>query len=98
MKVHITGKISTDSVFGTHYWRYSFLVQTKKHFGKLVKNYRNPFVSASCDIVCRTIDKVADALKVVKDIRPKTLNIINASIEHYLDSKNIRKRSSNGVI
>ena len=167
MKAYIAGKVSNDSVFGTHYWRDgfcknleklngiklenldptkldinqndsdlifgydSYLISqsdvvicylsddisvggsqeiliakyfgipviglakfggkfngvNKEHFGKLVKNYKDPFVFASCDIVCGTIDEVADALKTIKDINPKTLDIIDASIEHYLASK-----------
>lgn len=167
MKAYIAGKVSKDSIFGTHYWRDgfckdleelsgiklenldptkldinqndsdlifgydSYLISqsdvvicylsddisvggsqeiliakyfgipviglakyggkfngaNKEHFGKQIKDYKDPFVFTSCDIVCGTINEVADALKAIKDIKPKTLGIIDASIEHYLASK-----------
>ena len=55
----------------------------KEYFGKIVKNYQDPFVFTSCDIVCKTIEEVAGALKTIKDIEPKTLGIIPEAIEYY---------------
>ena len=60
--------------------------QTKEYFGKTFENHKDPFVFTSCDIVCETIAEVADALKTIKGIKPKTLDIIPEAIEYYLNS------------
>lgn len=59
----------------------------KEYFGKIVKNYRDPFVFTSCDIVCNTIEEVATALRKIDTIEPKGLEIIPESVQYYL-SKN----------
>jgi hypothetical protein len=166
-KVYIAGKISKDSVFGTHDWRDNFCVELEKlsglklenldptksgtdqndsqlvfgadsylisqsdvlivylsddisiggcqeiliakyfktpviglarhggkfngadkeYFGKIVKNYKDPFVFTTCDAVCKTIEEVAEVLKELDKIRPKTLDIIPKSVEYYLSKK-----------
>ena len=35
---------------------------TREMFGKMVTNYKDPFVFSTCDIVCSTIEDVATAL------------------------------------
>jgi hypothetical protein len=60
----------------------------KEYFGKIVKNYKDPFVFTTCDVVCTTIKEVADALTHLKDIQPKTLEIIPQSVDYYLLKKN----------
>ena len=59
----------------------------KEYFGKIVKNYKDPFVFTTCDIVCKTIEEVAAALKDVKSIKPKTMDIIPQSVTYYLKNK-----------
>jgi hypothetical protein len=60
----------------------------KEYFGKIVKNYKDPFVFTTCDIVCKTIEEVADALKNLQTVQPKTLDIIPQSVDYYLAKKN----------
>lgn len=59
----------------------------REYFGKIVKDYKDPFVFTSCDIVCKTIEEVAEALMTAKNIVPKTLDIIPESVEYYLSNK-----------
>lgn len=59
----------------------------KEYFGKIVKNYKDPFVYTTCDVVCKTIEEVSVALKVIKTLTPKTLGIIPQSVEYYLKNK-----------
>ena len=59
----------------------------KEYFGKVVKNYRDPFVFISCDVVCTTIEEVADALLKLSDITPKTLDIIPDAVAYYLSKQ-----------
>ncbi len=49
---------------------------TKKYFGKIVNNYKDPFVFSTCDIVCADINEVAEALKRVSSIQPKDIDLI----------------------
>ncbi len=65
----------------------------KEYFGKIVKNYKDPFVFTTCDIVCKTVEEVAIALKDIKSIKPKTLGIIPQSVEYYLKKRLLRKKS-----
>jgi len=59
----------------------------KEYFGRVVKNYKDPFVFTSCDVVCKTIEEVADALKSLQHIKPKSLDIIPKSVAYYLSKK-----------
>jgi hypothetical protein len=59
----------------------------KEYFGKVVKNYNDPFVFTTCDIVCKTIEEVGEAIKSLKAIKPKTLELIPSSINYYLLKK-----------
>jgi hypothetical protein len=59
----------------------------KEYFGKIVKDYKDPFVFTTCDVVCKTIEEVAEALKKLETIRPKTLDIIPESVDYYLSKK-----------
>lgn len=168
MKVYVAGKISKDSVFGTHDWRDNFCAELEKlsghtienldptklgtdqndaqlvfggdcylisqsdvlvvylsddisiggsqeiliakyynipviglarhggkfngadkeYFGKLVRNYKDPFVFSTCDVVCKTIEEVASVLRDVASIQPKTLDIIPEAVDYYLQEKN----------
>ena len=56
----------------------------KEYYGKLVKNYKDPFVFTTCDLVCKTVDEVAESLKALSTISPKSLDIIPESIQYYL--------------
>lgn len=56
----------------------------KEYFGKVVKNYKDPFVFTTCDVVCKTVEEVAEALKNIDTLQPKTLDIIPQSVDYYL--------------
>lgn len=166
VKVYVAGRVSKDSVFGTHYWRDGFckelekltglklknldptktkadqnkpeevlgadayLIKTsdvliaylsddvsvgcsqeiliakyfnkpvialaphggkfngssKEYFGKVIHDYKDPFVYTSCDVVCPNIEEVAKALKDLDNIEVKNLNYINQAIERYESS------------
>ncbi len=57
---------------------------TKELFGKVIKDYKDPFVFMSCDVVCGTIEEVAEAVKELPKINPKTINMIPESASYYL--------------
>lgn len=59
----------------------------KEYFGKIVKNYKDPFVFTTCDIVCATVEEVAGALQDLNTITAKTLDIIPQSIRYYTQSR-----------
>lgn len=52
----------------------------REMFGRLIKDYKDPFVFTTCDIVCDTIEAVA---KTLKDPLPVStgLQIIDAALE-----------------
>jgi hypothetical protein len=50
---------------------------TKEYFGKVIQNYQDPFVFSTCDIVCATTQEVAESLKTIETIEPKTVQLIN---------------------
>lgn len=58
----------------------------KEYFGKLVKNYKDPFVFTTCDVVCKDIQEVAAALQDLKNITVKDLSVIDESVQYYLAS------------
>lgn len=171
MKVYVAGKISKDSIFGTHDWRDNFCAEleklcglnienldptkagtdqqdtqlvfggdsylisqsdvvvvylsddisigasqeiliakyyklpviglaphggkfngaNKEYFGKIVKNYHDPFVFTSCDVVCKTIEEVASSLKNLENVVPKSLEIIPQSVKYYLEKHQTTK-------
>jgi hypothetical protein len=49
---------------------------TKEYFGKLIHNYKDPFVFSTCDVVCADIAEVAEALKTAEKIKPKSILLI----------------------
>jgi hypothetical protein len=167
LKIYVAGKVSKESVFGTHYWRGNFCKElaklsgleihnldpvdlevdqgnpqqifggdchlisqsdvlivylsddisvggsqeiliakyfkipviglaphggkfngsTKEFFGKVITNYKDPFVFSTCDVVCATVEEVAETLKKLKAIKPKTLDIIPKAIKLYINNK-----------
>lgn len=59
----------------------------KEYFGKVVKNYKDPFVFSTCDLICRDIEEVGDALKNIDKIDVKDLNVISEAVSYFLSSK-----------
>ena len=58
----------------------------KEYFGKVVKDYKDPFVFTTCDIVCKTISEVAKELADITNIKPKTLDVIVEAVNYYLEN------------
>ena len=56
---------------------------TKEYFGRVIKNYKDPFVFTTCDIVCADIEEVAKTLKTVEKIKPKNIKMIDDMISLY---------------
>jgi len=59
--------------------------RTKEHFGKVVVDYKDPFVFSTCDVVCGTIEEVGEALKTIDQIKPKTIDLIQDHQQIYLN-------------
>ena len=57
---------------------------TKHMFGKVIENYKDPFVFSTCDIVCGTVEGVGEALKTIDSIEKKGIEIIDSYREAYL--------------
>lgn len=53
----------------------------KEMDGKIIQNYKDPFVFSTCDVVCGTIEEVAQAVKGIDKLVPKTLSIIDKALE-----------------
>lgn len=53
---------------------------TTMMLGKEIKDYKDPFVFSTCDVVCATVEEVAEALKTISSIQPKTLSIIDEAL------------------
>ena len=49
---------------------------TREYMGKVIRNYKDPFVFSTCDIIVSTIEEVAASLKSIKALRPITIDII----------------------
>jgi predicted house-cleaning noncanonical NTP pyrophosphatase (MazG superfamily) len=54
---------------------------TREYFGKIIEDYKDPFVFSTCDKVCDDIEQVAEALNNLDKILPKDLSIIDKAIE-----------------
>ncbi|MEO6760953.1 MAG: hypothetical protein ABI220_01075 [Candidatus Saccharimonadales bacterium] len=50
-------------------------------FGKMIEDYKDPFVFATCDIVCATVGEVAEALKRINEIKLTGLDKIDSAID-----------------
>ncbi len=167
LKVYVAGKVSKESVFGTHYWRDEFVEtlaklsgrelvnvdptktevdngdpaavygcdayiisqadalvvylsddisvggsqeiliakyfkkpviglapiggkfngRTKEYFGRTIKNHRDPFVFSSCDVVYPDIAGVADVLKKLEAIEPKSIDFIGELADRFRNER-----------
>ncbi|PJE65701.1 hypothetical protein COU91_00060 [Candidatus Saccharibacteria bacterium CG10_big_fil_rev_8_21_14_0_10_47_8] len=54
-----------------------FNMATREYMGKTIKNFKDPFVFTTCDVVCSDIQGVARTLKSLDKIKPKDLTIID---------------------
>ena len=60
----------------------------REHFGRVIENFKDPFVFSTCDIVCGTVEEVGQALKTIDSIKPKGIEIIDQYKKIYTDSHN----------
>lgn len=60
----------------------------REHFGKIIENFKDPFVFATCDVVCGTVEEVGEALKTIDTINPKSIKVIDDYREKYRNSIN----------
>ena len=53
----------------------------KEMLGKVIENYQDPFVFATCDVVCGSIEELAQALKHAQDIESTGLSIVESALK-----------------
>lgn len=53
----------------------------REMFGRVIKDFKDPFVFATCDVVCGTLDEVATSLRSLKSMTIKNLSLINEALE-----------------
>ncbi len=58
---------------------------TKEYFGQVVRNYKDPFVFSTCDVVAETVEDVAEALKRYKQIHPRGITLISEALASTSD-------------
>ncbi|OGL38031.1 hypothetical protein A3B63_03745 [Candidatus Saccharibacteria bacterium RIFCSPLOWO2_01_FULL_49_22] len=68
-----------------------FNSRTKEITGKVIKNYRHPFVYSTCDIVCGDIKEIAKALENLDKINPKTIKLIDQA-KHKFSEKHLKMK------
>lgn len=56
---------------------------SKEYFGKVIHNYKDPFVYTSCDVVCSNLEEVGKALKNLDNIEVRNLDYIKEAAERY---------------
>lgn len=54
-----------------------FHTKNKEVTGQIIEDFKHPFVYSTCDVVCETVGEVAEALKNLDKIKPKTLKLID---------------------
>ncbi|HSX05813.1 MAG TPA: hypothetical protein VLF69_05060 [Candidatus Saccharimonadales bacterium] len=52
----------------------------REMLGKIIENYQDPFVFATCDLVCSDVEAVAQALQKIKDIKSDGFTLIDAAL------------------
>lgn len=55
--------------------------RSKEMLGKTIENYKDPFVFSTCDVVCGTLGEVAEAIKALKDLKPKSITLIDEAVD-----------------
>jgi nucleoside 2-deoxyribosyltransferase len=56
-------------------------------FGQVIENYKDPFVFATCDAVCGSIEEVGEAIKNISNIKVKSIDIIEKYRKEYLKKR-----------
>lgn len=60
-----------------------FHKKNKEIFGQTVKDYKHPFVFATCDVVCDDIEEVAEQIKHLDKLKIKSLDVIKELAKKY---------------
>ena len=55
----------------------SYNRKSKEVSGQIIQNFRHPFVYSTCDVVCEDVKGVAEALKDLKNLKPKNIKLID---------------------
>lgn len=55
----------------------------KEHLGKVIEDYKDPFVFSTCDVVCGTVEEAAGALKNIQQIEIKDITLIDKAVEKH---------------
>ena len=79
----LIAKYFSKPVIGFAPYGGKFNVSAREIAGVVIKDYKHPFVYTTCDVVCGTIEEVAQALQNMGDIKPKTLNIIDKAYKRF---------------
>lgn len=58
---------------------------SREFHGKLIKDWQDPFVFSTCDIVCRDTGEVASAIQKVEEgqIKVRTIDIIDRAVADF---------------
>jgi hypothetical protein len=54
---------------------------SREMLGTYIENYQDPFVFSTCDVVCGSIEELAEALKTADQVTSSGLSIIDDAIE-----------------
>jgi nucleoside 2-deoxyribosyltransferase len=60
----------------------------REHFGRVIEDFKDPFVFATCDVVCGNLEETGMALKSIEQITPKGIDIIDNYREIFLNCDN----------
>jgi hypothetical protein len=53
----------------------------KEMLGRVIEDYKDPFVFTPCDVVCGSVQETAEALKTIGSVQSKGLQIIDKALE-----------------
>ncbi len=65
----------------SRHWGGKFNTPEKEFMGQINKIYVDPFVHASCVMVCASVEEVAGALSDIGAIEPKTMQLVDNAID-----------------
>ena len=77
----LIAKYLNKAVIGLAPYGGKFNGESREMNGKFIKNYKDPFVFTTCDVVCGTIEEVAESLKTILDKAPKGIDLIDRALE-----------------
>jgi len=54
----------------------------KEMLGKIIEDYKDPFVFATCDVVCGNVEEVGASLKDILTKKPKGMEIVDKALSN----------------